>query len=63
MGRDAEQQIDHPRQIREGGKNMKDILLPAFMVFLSGCLFGLFTAMIVDWYYEKKKKEVEDDGE
>ena len=38
---------------------MKDILLPALMVFLSGCLFGLFTAMIVDWYYEKKKKEVE----
>ena len=39
-----------------------DILLPAFMVFCSGCLFGLFTAMIVDWYYEKKKKEVEDEN-
>ena len=39
-----------------------DILLPAFMVFMSGCLFGLFTALVVDWYYEKKKKEVEHDS-
>ena len=42
---------------------MIDILLPAFMVFMSGCLFGLFTALVVDWYYERKKKEVEDDRE
>ena len=45
-----------------GHKMIIDILLPAFMVFCSGCLFGLFTAMIVDWYYEKKKKEVEDEN-
>ena len=39
-----------------------DILLPAFMVFMSGCLFGLFTAMVVDWYYMRRwKKEKEND--
>ena len=42
---------------------MIDVYLVVLMVFLSGCLFGLFTAMIVDWYYEKKKKEVENDRE
>lgn len=40
---------------------MIDILLPALLVFLSGAVFGMGTALIVDWYYEKKKKEVEDE--
>ena len=41
---------------------MIDVYLVVLMVFLSGCLFGLFTAMIVDWHYANKKKEVEHDG-
>ena len=41
---------------------MIDILLPAFFVFMAGCIFGVGTMMINDWYYEKKKKEVENDG-
>ena len=39
-----------------------DILMPALMVFLSGCIFGVGVTMVVDWYYEKKKKEVENDS-
>ena len=60
MGRDAEQQIDHPRQIREGGKSMKDIILPALMVFLSGAAFGIGTTLAIDWYY--RRQEDKDDG-
>lgn len=40
---------------------MMDILIPTLLVFLSGAVFGMGTVLMVDWYYEKKKKEVEDD--
>jgi hypothetical protein len=46
---------------------MKDILLPALMVFMSGCLFGLGTMLIMDFYYnkqfEKWKKEREEEND
>jgi hypothetical protein len=32
------------------------------LVFLSGAVFGMGTALMVDWYYMRKwKKEEEDD--
>ena len=40
---------------------MTDILTPALMVFLSGCIFGLFTALVVDWYYKKQKEKENDE--
>ena len=36
---------------------MKDILIPAFMVFLSGCFFGLFIAIGADWYHRHKEED------
>lgn len=38
---------------------MIDIAIPAIMIFLAGDLFGILSMMLLDWYYEKKKKEVE----
>ena len=33
---------------------IKDILLPALMVFISGCAFGIGTTLAIDWYYRRK---------
>lgn len=41
---------------------MIDIAIPAIMIFLAGDLFGVLTMMLLDWYYEKKKKEVNRDS-
>ena len=42
---------------------MMDILLPALLVFLSGAVFGMGTALMVDWYYTRQwKKERETGG-
>ena len=44
-----------------------DILLPAFMVFMSGVALGLMTALIAEAYYRKRfekwKKEQEEEDE
>ena len=40
---------------------MKDIILPALMVFLSSAAFGIGTTLAIDWYY--RRQEDKDDSE
>ena len=35
---------------------MREIMIPAFMIFVAGDILGILTFMFIEWHYEHKKK-------